>query len=77
MDNLLSYADEICKIRKSEKLSQKDLANLTGYSQQAISRIEAKTPIPSLKSLINIIEAMGYELKIVKKTENKNGIYGK
>ena len=67
MADLLSYADEIVKIRKLEKISQKELANRIGCSQQSVSRIEKKTHVPTLKSLTDIVEAMGYELKIVKR----------
>lgn len=67
MKDLSVYSEELTKIRKAEKISQKELARRTGYSQQAISRIEKKVHIPTLKSLTDIVEAMGYELKIEKK----------
>lgn len=67
MADLSSYADEIVKIRKMEQISQQELADRVGCSQQAISRIEKKNHIPTLKSLTDLVEALGYELKIVKK----------
>lgn len=67
MKDMSVYGDELAQIRKHEKISQKDLSKITGYSQQAISRIEKKAHIPTLKTLTELIEAMGYEIKIVKK----------
>ena len=60
--------DELVKIRKEENMSQNQLAALTGNKQQAISRIEKKENCPSLKLFYNMVNALGYELQIVKKT---------
>ena len=59
--------DEAIQIRKSLNITQRELANLTGSQQQAISRIENKEHSPSLKLFYSIIDALGYELKLVKK----------
>lgn len=58
---------ELIALRKQEKLTQKELAALTGNKQQVISRIERKEMIPSIKIFSNILNALGYELRIVKK----------
>jgi DNA-binding XRE family transcriptional regulator len=58
---------EMISLRKQEHLTQNKLAELTGNKQQVISRIENKENSPSLKIFTNILNAMGYELKIVKK----------
>ena len=58
--------DEMIRIRKNLNMSQSELAELTGNRQQALSRIEKKENSPSLKTFMNIIYALGYELKIVK-----------
>ena len=60
--------DELVRIRKEENMSQNQLAALTGNKQQAISRIEKKENCPSLKLFYNMVNALGYELQIVKKT---------
>ncbi len=57
--------DEMVSIRKGRNISQKKLASITGNRQQAISRIEKKENSPSLKSFLNIIYAMGYDIEIV------------
>lgn len=58
---------ELIALRKQKKLTQKELAALTGNKQQVISRIERKEMIPSIKIFSNILNALGYELRIAKK----------
>jgi DNA-binding XRE family transcriptional regulator len=58
---------EMIALRKQEKITQKELAAMTGNKQQVISRIERKDNSPSVKTFSNILKAMGYELQIVKK----------
>ena len=58
---------ELTALRKAGKITQEELARLTGSRQQVISRIEKRENSPSLKSFCNILSALGYQLKIVKK----------
>jgi len=58
---------EMISLRKQKKISQSELAMLTGNKQQVISRIERKENNPSLKMFTRILDALGYELQIVKK----------
>lgn len=58
--------DQIVSIRKGQNMSQGKLAELTGNKQQAISRTEKKEHSPSLKMFCNIVNALGYDLQIVK-----------
>lgn len=59
---------EMVSLRKKEKITQSRLAELTGNKQQVISRIEKKENSPSLRIFCNILDALGYELQIVKKS---------
>lgn len=59
--------DELIGIRKEKNISQNQLAALTGNRQQAISRMENKEHSPSLKLFYSMVNALGYELQIVKK----------
>lgn len=59
--------DEVVKIRKEQNMSQSRLAELTGNKQQAISRTENKEHSPSLKMFYGIVNALGYDLKLVKR----------
>lgn len=58
---------EMISLRKQKKISQSELAMLTGNKQQVISRIERKENNPSLKIFTRILDVLGYELQIVKK----------
>lgn len=58
--------DELINLRKEQNISQTQLAKLTGNKQQAISRIEKKEHSPSLKLFYSMINALGYDIKIVK-----------
>lgn len=58
---------EMISLRKQEKITQKELAKLTGSNQQAISKIERKEFHPTIRVFAKILDALGYELKIVKK----------
>ena len=58
---------EMIRIRKEQHITQTQLAQMTGNKQQSISRIEKKLVKPSLASFCKIINALGYDLKIVKK----------
>ena len=48
-------------------ITQKQLAEITGNKQQAISRIEKQENSPSLQTFCNILSALGYGLVIEKK----------
>lgn len=59
---------ELAEARKENNISQAQLKELTGLTQQTISRIETNSDIsPSLKILLKYVNAIGYELKLVKK----------
>ena len=58
---------EMISLRKAENVTQEQLADMIGSKQQVISRIEKRENSPSLKSFCNILNALGYELQIVKR----------
>lgn len=60
--------DEMVSLRKQQNISQNKLAQLTGNRQQAISRIEKKEHSPSLKLFYSLLDALGYDLLIVKRS---------
>lgn len=66
-DNDKELIDKIIEIRKSENISQAELAEMTGNSQQAISRFEKKTHNASMNLFSSIINALGYEVQLVKR----------
>lgn len=58
---------EMISLRKTENITQEQLADMIGSKQQVISRIEKRENSPSLKNFCNILNALGYELQIVKR----------
>lgn len=57
----------LVEIRKNENISQSELAKMIGSKQQAISRVEKNEHSPSLKLFYSMVNALGYEIQIVKK----------
>ncbi|WP_353106969.1 helix-turn-helix domain-containing protein [Acetoanaerobium noterae] len=55
---------QVVEMRKKKNISQKDLANMVGISQQEISRFENEKHIPKLTSFIRIIEALDIDIKL-------------
>ena len=64
-DNECRLRRELAEARKNKNMTQVQLMELTGLTQQVISRIETNTDIrPSLKSLMIYANALGYELTL-------------
>ena len=59
--------DEVVRIRKEQNMSQSKLAELTGNKQQDNSKTENKEHSLSLKLFYSIVNALEYELQIVKR----------
>ena len=58
---------EMVKLRKEQKLTQEDLAQMTGNKQQVISRIEKRENSPTLRTFCGLLNTLGYDLQIVKR----------
>lgn len=56
----------LVKARKHSNVSQTELADRTGLSQQAVSRIETSYCNTTLDTLLKYSLALGYTIKIVK-----------
>ena len=67
-DDDKKLVDDLIEIRKRENISQSELAEMTGNTQQSISRLEKKSHSPSLQTFCNILNALGYKLTIEKKS---------
>ena len=64
---------ELADARKQKNITQVQIQELTGLTQQMISRIEANTEIsPSLKNLMIYANAIGYELTLQPKDVYNN-----
>lgn len=53
--------------RKEKSITQKELAEITGVSQQAISRLELEKHMPKMDTFIKILDGLDLELTIVEK----------
>ena len=56
---------QLVELRKSENLTQQDVAQASGLSQQAVSRLETGTGA-TISSLIKYINSIGYSLVLMK-----------
>lgn len=61
---LYDIKKEIIQLRISQGLSQKELAEIVGTQQSAISRLESGEYNPSIEFLSRIAHALGKELQI-------------
>lgn len=60
---------QLTELRKQNKLTQKELASISGLSIKCISDIENENcGNPTLKSLIKYLDCLGYEICFQKKT---------
>ena len=58
---------EFIKLRKDAGLSQQDIANESNIIRTTIARIENGMNSPQMKTMLQMLEPLGYTLKIVKK----------
>lgn len=58
---------ELVRLRKEQNMTQGELAKITGYRQQVISRIEKRENSPTLKTFCGLLNTLGYDLQIVKR----------
>jgi len=67
MNTMITKMD-LQRLRKSFKMTQKDVSNATGLSIQCISDIESTNGgNPTLKSIIRYLNCFGYDLFFTKR----------
>ena len=59
-----AIADQVTAQRKARRLSQRELAELTGTTQSAIARIERGARPPRIDTLKRIADALDCELAV-------------
>lgn len=57
---------EFIRLRKDANLSQQEIANQSKVIRTTIARIESRMNSPQIKTLLQILEPLGYTLKIEK-----------
>lgn len=61
---------QLVKMRNEMGLSQRDVANQSGLTQQMVSRIETVDNSPTLRNFIKYVDSLGLEIKLEKKNTN-------
>lgn len=56
------FSENLTDIMDSERMTQRDLAELTGLSQSTISKYITKQQMPGVKALVNIAYALDCSL---------------
>jgi DNA-binding XRE family transcriptional regulator len=56
--------EKLVETRKAKSMTQKELADLAGVSQQAISRLELEKHIPKMDTLIRLLDSLDLEITI-------------
>ena len=57
---------EFIRLRKEANLSQQDIANQTKIIRTTVARIENGMNSPQIKTMLQMLEPLGYTLKIEK-----------
>lgn len=57
--------------RRNKKISQRDLAKMTGLKQSTIARIERDIVMPKLDTFIKIVHALDLEITLISRRSNK------
>ena len=65
MDMEYSIITNYIKLRKNARISQEQLANETNVIRTTIARIENNMNSPQLKTMLELLEPLGYTLEIV------------
>lgn len=54
------FGDNLANILEEEKMSQRELARLTGLSESTISKYINKVQMPTVRAIINISFVLGW-----------------
>lgn len=72
MLTLIQIAKEIKKRRKLLRISQNDLAEISGISLRSLKEIESGTGNPGINQIEKVLDPLGFELKLqLKLKENQ------
>lgn len=68
---IADFISKMIEARKEKKISQSDLAKLTGIDQSSISKIEKLKIIPQIDTMFKLLISLGLTLEIVP-SQNEN-----
>ena len=66
--------EAIVNAREKNKLSQRDLSEISGIPKTTIARIETNAVTPQISTLIRYLNAIGYRIKIEPKKITKKSV---
>ena len=64
-ENCSMLIDRIIELRKANGMTQRDLAKAANLAQPAIARLESKSSMPQLDTLLKVLSALGQQLEVV------------
>lgn len=64
-DSCIAIIDKLVALRKEKGLTQRELAKASNLTQPAIARLESKSAIPQLDTLLKVADALGCSLALV------------
>lgn len=65
LDFETNILEQLIELRNANKITQKQLEELSGIKQPMIARIENGDTIPRIDTLMRLLEPMGLTIKIV------------
>lgn len=71
------WIDLLCAARKSQRLTQRDVADRMGTTQSAVSSIEKGTVTPRIRTLARYAAAVGYQMDLTfRRLDDPTGAIG-
>ena len=70
LDIEMKLINELSRLRKERKLSQKELCEIINFKQPTLAKIEKRKNSPQLSTLIKILDALDYHIEF-KKNSNE------
>lgn len=64
-DNCAAVIDELVAVRKKRGMTQAQLADAAALAQPAIARMERKSAVPQLDTLLKVAAALGCDIAVV------------
>lgn len=62
MDVEQKFINNLIQVRKAKDITQTELANITGLTQQVISSIERRDRVPTLTNLIKYLNGLDIDI---------------
>ncbi len=64
-EECIKLIDDVIAIRNKKGVTQVELAEMSGVTQPAIARLEAKKTVPQLNTLLKVIKALNCNMSVL------------